>query len=144
MARDILIIGAGHNGLVAAFYLGQAGLSVELVEARGIIGGACTTQELISGYRFSTCANVLPWLRPKVAEDLRLLERGLHVEVLVAIKEIVEDQRIDALGLAVESNPRIEVGRTALDDHDESVGVGRPRAREQGSEKDGREESCEV
>ena len=79
MDRDIVIVGAGHNGLVAAFYLARAGFTVEIVEARGIIGGACTTQELIPGYRFSPCAHWVGWWRPKVIEDMQLLQRGIEV-----------------------------------------------------------------
>jgi phytoene dehydrogenase-like protein len=78
MRYDVVIIGAGHNGLTAAFYLSQMGLRVLIVEARNLIGGACVTEELIPGYRFSTCANVACWLRPKIAEDLQLLERGVQ------------------------------------------------------------------
>lgn len=77
--RDVIVVGAGHNGLVTAFYLGRAGLSVEVVEAQDAIGGACKTEELINGYRFSTCANVLAWMRPKVLADMGLIERGLEV-----------------------------------------------------------------
>ncbi len=76
--RDVVIIGAGHNGLVTAFYLARAGLHVEMVEARALIGGACVTEELIPGFQFSTCANTACWLRPKVVEEMRLVERGLE------------------------------------------------------------------
>ena len=79
MERDVVIVGAGHNGLVTAFYLARAGFTVEIVEARGIIGGACTTQELIPGYRFSPCAHWVGWWRPKVVEDMQLLQRGIEV-----------------------------------------------------------------
>lgn len=75
---DVALVGAGHNALVAAFYLARAGLRVELFEAKELVGGACKTEELIPGYRFSTCANVLAYLRPKVIRDMRLVERGLR------------------------------------------------------------------
>ena len=42
---DIVIIGAGHNGLVCAFYLAAAGLKVTIVERRAIVGGAAVTEE---------------------------------------------------------------------------------------------------
>jgi phytoene dehydrogenase-like protein len=76
---DVLVLGAGHNGLVAAFYLARAGLRVNVLESRSEIGGACKTEELIEGYRFSTCANFLWALRPVIAQDLRLFKRGLVI-----------------------------------------------------------------
>ena len=78
MKCDVLVVGAGHNGLVAAFYLARQGLNVQVVEARDKVGGACVTEELIPGFRFSTYANVACWLRPKIVDDLRLIERGLE------------------------------------------------------------------
>ena len=80
MTYDIIIVGAGHNGLVASFYLARAGWRVLVLEARPMVGGACVTEELIPGYRFSTCANVLWGLRPKVRRDLELDRRGLVVD----------------------------------------------------------------
>jgi phytoene dehydrogenase-like protein len=54
-------------------------LRVAVFEAQPAVGGACKTEELISGYQFSTCANWVGWWRPKVVEDMRLIERGLEV-----------------------------------------------------------------
>ena len=42
---DVVVIGAGHNGLTCAAYLGMAGLTVKVVERRGIVGGAAVTEE---------------------------------------------------------------------------------------------------
>src|SRR4051794_16758877 len=61
--RDAVIIGAGHNGLVAAAYLAGAGLDVEILERREIVGGACVTEELWPGVRASPGAYTLSLLR---------------------------------------------------------------------------------
>ena len=48
---DVAIIGGGHNGLVAAFYLARAGLRTVVLERRSIVGGACVTEEFAPGFR---------------------------------------------------------------------------------------------
>ncbi len=74
---DTVVIGAGHNGLVAAFYLARVGRKVLVVERREIVGGACVTEEFAPGYRASTGAYILSMLRPAIWTDLRLRERGV-------------------------------------------------------------------
>src|SRR4051794_13276788 len=74
---DAVVIGAGHNGLVAAFYLARAGKSVLVVERREIVGGACVTEEFAPGFHASTGAYILSMLRPAIWKDLRLRERGV-------------------------------------------------------------------
>jgi phytoene dehydrogenase-like protein len=76
---DAVIIGAGHNGLVCAAYLGMAGLRVRVVERRGVIGGACVTEEFHPGFRNSTAAYTVGLLQPKIIRDLRLDEHGLRI-----------------------------------------------------------------
>ena len=61
---DVAIIGAGHNGLVCAFYLAKAGLKVRLYEARGVIGGAAVTEEFAPGFRNSTASYTVSLLQP--------------------------------------------------------------------------------
>ncbi len=77
--HDIVIVGAGHNGLVAAAYLARAGKDVLVLERRGVVGGACVTEELISGARFSTCAYVVASLRPQIIHELELEKHGLDL-----------------------------------------------------------------
>jgi phytoene dehydrogenase-like protein len=78
---DAVVIGAGHNGLVAAAYLAQAGLEVEVFERRDVVGGACVTEELWPGVRASPGAYTLSLLRAEVVRDLDLAAHGLHVDV---------------------------------------------------------------
>jgi phytoene dehydrogenase-like protein len=80
-ALDVAIIGAGHNGLVAAAYLARAGLSVEAFERRELVGGACVTEELWPGVRASPGAYTLSLLRSEIVRDLELPRHGLQVEV---------------------------------------------------------------
>jgi phytoene dehydrogenase-like protein len=74
------VIGAGHNGLVAAFYLARAGVRTIVLERRELVGGACVTEEFAPGFRASPGAYVLSMLRPAVWRDLRLAERGVRVD----------------------------------------------------------------
>ena len=75
---DAVIIGGGHNGLVAAAYLAKAGLSVTLLERRPIVGGACVTEEIHPGFKLSTLAYVCGLLRPEIKSDLDLASFGLE------------------------------------------------------------------
>ncbi|QXQ04985.1 NAD(P)/FAD-dependent oxidoreductase [Sphingosinicellaceae bacterium] len=76
---DAIVVGAGHNGLVAAAYLGKAGLKVLVVERRAIIGGACVTEEVIPGHRVSFTSYFASMLMPKVIRDLELARHGLRM-----------------------------------------------------------------
>jgi phytoene dehydrogenase-like protein len=77
--HDVLIIGAGHNGLVCAAYLARAGLSVKVVERRGVVGGAAVTEEFHPGFRNSVAAYTVSLLNPKVVRDLDLAGHGLKI-----------------------------------------------------------------
>src|ERR1051325_3812988 len=72
----VIIIGAGHNGLVAAYYLAKAGLKPLVLERRSAIGGACATEEFYPGFRASL-ANVAAPLLPQIFDDLKLQKLGL-------------------------------------------------------------------
>src|SRR2546427_9565858 len=76
---DVIILGGGHNGLVAGGYLARAGLKVLLLERRDVLGGACVTEELFPGYRFSACSYLCYLLQTKVIEDLELRKYGFEV-----------------------------------------------------------------
>jgi phytoene dehydrogenase-like protein len=78
-AVDVLIIGAGHNGLVCAFYLARAGLKVRVVERRGVVGGAAVTEEFHPGFRNSVASYTVSLLNPKVIADLELRRHGLRI-----------------------------------------------------------------
>src|SRR5437660_12172162 len=69
---DAIIIGAGHNGLVAAGYLARAGKKVLVLEQRDRVGGACTLEEPFPGFTMSPCAYVVSLLRPEIIRDLAL------------------------------------------------------------------------
>jgi phytoene dehydrogenase-like protein len=79
MSIDALIIGAGHNGLVCAFYLARAGLKVRIVERRDIVGGAAVTEEFHPGFRNSVASYTVSLLQPKVIADMRLADHGYRV-----------------------------------------------------------------
>ncbi|XP_045129040.1 pyridine nucleotide-disulfide oxidoreductase domain-containing protein 2-like isoform X2 [Portunus trituberculatus] len=76
---DALIVGGGHNGLVAAGYLAKAGKRVCLLERRHVLGGAAVTEEIVPGFKFSRASYVLGLLRPKVYQDLELMHHGLKI-----------------------------------------------------------------
>src|SRR5204863_9688478 len=76
---DLIIVGAGHNGLVTAAYLARAGKRVLVLERRHVVGGACVTEELWPGYPVSTAAYVNSLLRPEIIHDLELKKHGFQM-----------------------------------------------------------------
>ena len=76
---DVIIIGAGHNGLTCAAYLGMAGIKVKVVERRAIVGGAAVTEEFFPGFRNSIAAYTVSLLHPRIIAELRLAEHGLKI-----------------------------------------------------------------
>jgi phytoene dehydrogenase-like protein len=76
---DAIIIGGGHNGLVAAAYLARAGKKVIVLERRPIVGGAAVTEEIFPGYKFTEFSYVVSLLRPEIIRDLELPKHGLKI-----------------------------------------------------------------
>src|SRR5882757_1880672 len=76
---DVVVIGAGHNGLTCAAYLGMAGLKVKVVERRPVVGGAAVTEEFYPGFRNSIASYTVSLLNPKVIRDMDLTGRGLRI-----------------------------------------------------------------
>ena len=76
---DIIIIGAGHNGLVAACYLAKAGLKALVLERREIVGGAAVTEEIHPGFRCSTLAHAAAPIAAPIVKDLKLAQHGLEI-----------------------------------------------------------------
>jgi phytoene dehydrogenase-like protein len=76
---DVVIIGAGHNGLVTAGYLARAGLSVTVLEGRTVVGGAAVTEEPWPGYKVSSLSYLCSLLQPKIIRDLELERFGYHL-----------------------------------------------------------------
>jgi phytoene dehydrogenase-like protein len=77
--HDVIIIGAGHNGLVAAACLGRARRRVLVLERRDRVGGACVTDELWPGFKVSTAAYVTSLLRPEIIREFDLTRHGLEL-----------------------------------------------------------------
>ena len=75
----VIIIGAGHNGLVTAGYLARAGFKPLVLERREIVGGACVTEEIHPGFRCSTLAQNPGPLFPQIVKDLQLERHGLEL-----------------------------------------------------------------
>jgi phytoene dehydrogenase-like protein len=77
---DVIIIGAGHNGLVTAAYLARAGRRVLVLEARELVGGCAVTEEIWPGYRVSTASYLSSLMQEKVVRELELTRHGYVVD----------------------------------------------------------------
>jgi phytoene dehydrogenase-like protein len=77
IGQKVVLIGGGHNALIAAFYLAKGGFKPLVLERRDMVGGGAVTEEFHPGFRASTLSHTLGPLRADVARDLRLERFGL-------------------------------------------------------------------
>jgi phytoene dehydrogenase-like protein len=112
---DVLIVGAGHNGLVCGWYLAARGLKVTMLERRHIAGGAAVTEEFAPGFRNSTASYTVSLLNPRVIEDMRLYDHGLKV-VLRKVDNFLPTLGPGYLLSGQNSLTRAEIARHSLKD----------------------------
>jgi len=79
---DAVIVGAGHNGLIAANYLADAGQKVLVLERRHVVGGAAVTEELVPGFKFSRASYLAGLLRPQIIKDFELEKYGYVIALI--------------------------------------------------------------
>src|SRR5579884_1235477 len=113
---DAIIVGAGHNGLVAACYLARARWKVLVLERRPVVGGACVTEETFPGFKVSTAAYVNSLFRKEIVHDLRLADYGLaFLERNPSSFTPFPDNRYLMLGADADLNRR-EIGKFSTRD----------------------------
>ena len=77
--RDVIIVGAGHNGLITAFYLAKAGFKPLVVERQPTVGGCAITAEFHPGFRCSRLSHSVGPMRSDIVADMNLLRHGLKI-----------------------------------------------------------------
>ncbi|WP_265570366.1 phytoene desaturase family protein [Sphingomicrobium nitratireducens] len=112
---DAIVIGAGHNGLVCAYYLAKKGLKVTIVEAAETVGGAAVTDEFSPGFRNSAASYTVSLLNPKVIADMDLARHGLQI-VLRKIDNFLPGKGHDYLLAGRDGLTRQELARRRPND----------------------------
>lgn len=108
---DIIIIGAGHNGLVAAACLAKSGRKVLVLEKRPVVGGAAATEEVFPGFKFNTGAHDAGLFRPEIVKELQLEEHGLE---FIKPEAAVFAPRLDGIPLMLWQDPQRNMAEIAL------------------------------
>lgn len=122
MRYDVIIVGAGHNGLTAAAYLARAGRKVLMLERRSVVGGCAVTEEvdaeLAPGCRVSTASYIASMLRPTIIRDLQLASYGLKMVACDPGVQAAFDDGDVAGWWSEDTRMRTELARIAPDDID--------------------------
>ena len=113
---DVVLVGAGHNGLVCATYLAKSGKKVLVLEANASPGGCAATREFSPGYSVSSCAQWLNQLHPAVTRDLALESHGLQwaARELASISLDLDGQHLTQRGDHVEGGNVTAADSTAF------------------------------
>ncbi|MGD9744709.1 MAG: phytoene desaturase family protein [Dongiaceae bacterium] len=117
MLWDAIVVGAGHNGLTAAAYLGKAGLRTLVLERAPVVGGAAISEEFHPGYRNSVASYTVSLLRPEVIADLDLPRHGYRTIPYSGALRLFADGRT----LFTDGDPahdRAAIGRFSNRDYD--------------------------
>jgi len=109
MQHDVIIVGAGHNGLTAAAYVAKAGKNVLVLERRDVVGGCAVIEEvdpeLAPGCRVSTASYIASMLRPTIIRDLKLASYGLKMVACDPGVQAAFDDDVAAITVYVDPNP---------------------------------------